>query len=109
MALGVYGNNAYPVGDGGFEAFIREPTPANFGGQSGWWNVPQQWYCYTDGNGQIWVSPNQFPDNPTPETFPRPIYAARVNIIGDGAMIFFDVMRNHLTGNLVGTKIKSVL
>lgn len=89
----------YPRGDGGFEAFVTVPTPASYNGMSGWWNVPQQWYCQTDPAGQIWVSPNPFPD-PTCTVKPNPCYAARVNIIGDGAMIFQDVMRNHLTGNL---------
>jgi hypothetical protein len=188
MGTGVFGNRAFPVGDGGFEAFITEPTPASFNGQSGWWNVPQQWFAFTDGNGQIWVSPNPFPTPgatqpatvisgsstvhfvpgppvtnvtfignsphglilgntviisgaadsflngtftvtnilsdsafnyqitnrgggtysdpctmqgpPVPIPQPTPRYAARVNMIGDGALIFIDLMRNLRTGDL---------
>jgi hypothetical protein len=69
-------------------------TPANYNGQSGWWIFPQAswqpnaWYCKTDANNQLWVSPN--------EDFSTPVYAAKWDV--DGYMKIYDQYLDRLSG-----------
>jgi len=60
----------------------------SFYGQPGWWRVPDGFYSFTDGGGQIWASPN--PD------YSNPVYACKINV--DGTMVFQDAMLNRVTG-----------
>ena len=75
--MNIDGNPDFPVGTGGFSATFTEPTPANFQGSSGWWNVPQTWFTMVDRNGQIFASPNPFPNTPT---LPAPQIAGTASV-----------------------------
>lgn len=89
--MNIQGNTDYPVGDGGFEDFTNGvPQPSSFFGQAGWWSVPNSWYVMTDPNGVIYTSPNA--------DFSAPKYAVKMNEAY--CYVFFNMMRNLLSGNL---------
>lgn len=88
--MSVDGNTDFPVGTGGFEDMTNGvPQSSNFFGQSGWWTVPTSWYSKCV-DGVIYVSPNA--------DFSNPCYVAKLN--HDYTLVFFDMMRNLVSGNL---------
>ena len=61
---------------------------ASFRGQPGWFQVPLGWNVMTDGDGQVWASPNA--------DFSAPKYACKTNT--DFTLVFQDLLRTRYRG-----------
>lgn len=84
-----------------FGTYPASPTPSNFYGQNGWWQVPggRNWYMMSDKDGQMWASPNELQrnDDGSVSTVDGSIkFACELN--ADYSYVFYDTMANRQLG-----------
>ena len=83
-----------------FGHYQDSPTPSNFYGQSGWWQVPAglNWYMMTDKDGQVWASPSalQKIDGVVTTIDGSRKYACELN--ADLSYVFYDCLADRKLG-----------